>query len=170
MSEYRFDIKTVSEANQREHWAVKSKRKKEQQFHFRLIWRGIHFSPEVNLPAAITFTRYSCRKMDSDNLAGAFKHVRDQLAIEIGIDDGSDRITWEYRQERTKGRENYFTVTVEHMEERNTRKAYAVILRTSDAPDDVAERIDSLGYSTIQIDQIDESGKFPCASEVVWQA
>lgn len=51
-------------------------------------------------------------------------------------------------------------------------KAYAVILRTDDEPDDVADKIDSLGYSTIQIDEIDES---PDAdpfkqSEVVWQA
>lgn len=110
MSEYRFDIKTVSEANQREHWGARSVRKKLQQKDFKYLWSL--YRPKVTPPATITFTRYSCKLMDNDNLAGAFKHVRDQLAKEIGIDDGSDQIVWQYRQERTAKRENYFTVEI----------------------------------------------------------
>lgn len=50
-------------------------------------------------------------------------------------------------------------------------KAYAVILRTNDEPEDVADKIDSLGYAAIQIDEINESEDNPYpASEVVWQA
>jgi hypothetical protein len=106
----RFDIKTVSEANQREHWAKRSKRKTQQQRDFSTLWKS--HKPKVATPCTITFTRYSCNTMDADNLAGAFKHVQDQLAREIGIDDGDKRIEWRYRQERIPKREHYFTVTV----------------------------------------------------------
>lgn len=107
---YRFDIKTVSELNMREHWAVRKKRKQFQQNSFAWLWRN--YDPDVSLPATITFTRYSCMTMDSDNLAGCFKHCRDALARELKVDDGSDQITWQYRQERTAKRENYFTVEI----------------------------------------------------------
>ena len=105
-----FPIKTVSEANRREHWAVKNARKKMQQLDFTALWRS--FKGTVEPPATVTFTRYSCNVLDSDNLAGAFKHVRDALAKEIGIDDGSPLIKWEYKQERIAKREHYFTVTI----------------------------------------------------------
>lgn len=108
---YRFNIKTVSEANQREHWATKNRRKKQQQSDFSTLWRSMGCS--VTPPATVTFTRYSCRLLDTDNLAGAFKHCQDALAREIGIDDGDDRVAYRYAQERIKTREHYFTVTVE---------------------------------------------------------
>jgi hypothetical protein len=108
---YRFDIKTVSEANSRDHWGVKVRRKQRQQNDFALVWRK--HRPKVEPPIAITFTRFSCKTLDDDNLRSCFKGIRDQLAKEIGIDDGSDQITWQYRQERTPTRTNYFTVTIE---------------------------------------------------------
>ncbi|MBK9216952.1 MAG: hypothetical protein IPM59_15430 [Chloracidobacterium sp.] len=74
--ELRFPIKTVSEANTREHWALKHRRKKAQQADFAMLWR--YHKAKVTLPAVITFTRYSCNLLDADNLAGAFKHVQDQ--------------------------------------------------------------------------------------------
>ncbi len=106
----RFDIKTTSEANMREHWSAKYRRKTAQQSAFKILWRA--YRPKVQLPAVVTFTRFSCSVLDSDNLAGAFKHVRDQLAKEIGIDDGSDQIRFEYKQERIGKREHYFTVEI----------------------------------------------------------
>jgi hypothetical protein len=110
MHKITFPIKTVSEANQREHWRKKHDRKKSQQLDFTIFWRKA--KPAVELPARFVFTRYSCRLLDSDNLAGAFKHVRDQLAKEIGIDDGSDKLTFVYQQERISKREHYFTLEV----------------------------------------------------------
>lgn len=110
----RFDIQLVSESNQREHWAKKSKRKKSQQHTFGVLWRIARIN--IELPATITFTRYSCSRMDADNLAGAFKHVQDQLARELGIDDGNEKLVkWTYTQERISKREHYFTVTWEAM-------------------------------------------------------
>lgn len=109
---YRFDIKTVSEANQREHWATRNRRKKRQQADFSVLWRSMGCT--VTPPATVTFTRYSCRTLDSDNITSCFKGIRDALAREIDIDDGDDRVTYRYEQERIRTRENYFTVTVEN--------------------------------------------------------
>jgi hypothetical protein len=36
------------------------------------------------------------RKMDSDNLVGSLKHVRDAVAEWIGVDDGSAWWAWEW--------------------------------------------------------------------------
>lgn len=49
---------------------------------------------------AVTLTRVSPRKCDGDNLQGALKHVRDQVAQELGLDDGDARLTWLYQQEQ----------------------------------------------------------------------
>ena len=106
----RFGIKTVSEANQREHWRVRHERKKLQQSHFSVLWK--YYKPVINLPAEITFARHSCKELDSDNLAGAFKHVQDQLAKELGVDDGDGSVKWRYEQKRISNREHYFTVTI----------------------------------------------------------
>jgi len=107
----KFPIKTVSEANRREHWAVRNKRKQAQQHDFVALWRC--FGGKVTPPAVVTFTRYSCNVLDSDNLAGAFKGIRDALAREIGIDDGDLKVQYRYEQERIPKREHYFTVTIE---------------------------------------------------------
>lgn len=105
-----FPIQTVSEANQSESWHVKYKRKKSQQLEFFVLWRNAKV--KVQLPATVIFTRYSCKVMDSDNLAGAFKHVQDSLAKELGVDDGSSLIEWRYGQEQIKKRKHYFTVEI----------------------------------------------------------
>lgn len=107
----KFPIKTVSEANQRGSWRPRHARKVKQQSDFVALWRGS--KAKVVTPATITFTRFSTNVLDSDNLAGAFKHVRDALAKEIGIDDGSPLITWRYKQERISKREHYFTLTIQ---------------------------------------------------------
>lgn len=111
MKTYRFDVRTVSEANFREHWASKMRRKKAQQREVSFVWRALGI--KVKLPAVITFTRHSPHLLDSDNLAGAFKHVRDQVAREIGIDDGDPAVEWRTEQVRENRKVNYFTVTVE---------------------------------------------------------
>jgi len=106
----RFDIRTVSEANTPEHWSKRRLRKVRQQSDFVYTWR--QYKAVVTPPATITFTRYSLKTMDTDNLAGAFKHVRDALAREIGIDDGDTRVTWKYGQETIHKREHYFTIKI----------------------------------------------------------
>lgn len=94
-----FDLKVVSEANQREHWSAKLKRKNTQQC---VAWTVLCFYNPPTGKLTITLTRHG-RRMDSDNLAGAFKHVRDTIAFWLQRDDGDPSLTWIYNQEPGKG-------------------------------------------------------------------
>lgn len=46
----------------------------------------------------VRLVRYGPRRLDSDNLAAAFKPIRDGIADALGVDDGSDRVAWSYEQ------------------------------------------------------------------------
>lgn len=95
-------------ANARLHWAMRASIVKDQRqrtaLHLRA--RGSAFLREWRvmsgneaLRIACTLTRVAPRKLDGDNLQGAFKAVRDQVAEECGLDDGSSRWDWHYAQE-----------------------------------------------------------------------
>lgn len=103
MTTVSLPIKTVSEANTRECWQAKLRRKKAQQAFCVPVFRAA-FRDAPTPPLVITFTRVSVAKMDSDNLAGALKAIRDALAHVLGIDDGDDRLTFIYQQRRASSR------------------------------------------------------------------
>lgn len=114
MIEVEIPIKTVSEANMREHWSVKHERQKMQAG-----WVLFHLCPKLKqskpfkLPLAIRFTRIGKRELDSDNLQSAFKKIRDVVAKKLGINDGDKRITWDYQQE--KGKEYAVRIRIEQL-------------------------------------------------------
>lgn len=94
-------LRTVSLTNAREHWSTKAKRARTERNVAHYAWllregRGLY----VGEGATITLTRVGPRKLDDDNLASSLKHVRDQVAAELGVDDGSPRLRWLYEQER----------------------------------------------------------------------
>lgn len=96
-----------SEANVREHWAKRHRRFQDQRFLVRCAWRnevGSHSERNLRgfLPSTIVLTRLGGRRLDSDNLAGAFKAVRDELAALMEFDDGDDRVSWDYKQAKAK--------------------------------------------------------------------
>lgn len=93
-------IRTQTEANAKEHWRTRHQRAKGQRAATKLYVSQL---TAPSLPAEITLTRLGKRKMDDDNVPGALKHVRDELAAWIGVDDGSPLYTWIYRQ--TVGKE-----------------------------------------------------------------
>jgi hypothetical protein len=99
-------IKTVSEANKREHWTVRSRRRKAQQQEADVMLLNALQGRKVKLPCLVKLTRVGPKLLDSDNLAGAFKAIRDALARRIGVDDGDPRITFQYEQ-RAVGRREY---------------------------------------------------------------
>jgi hypothetical protein len=66
----------------------------------RATKRGMDSKAVPPLPLLITLTRVGPRKLDDDNLAHAFKYVRDQIAAVVGTDDGSNQYTWRYEQRR----------------------------------------------------------------------
>jgi hypothetical protein len=92
-------IKTVSTMNVREHWAVRAKRAKTQREATQWACKSLE---RVEPPLIITLTRIGTRKLDSDNLAASFKAIRDGVADWLGIDDGDERLTWNYAQEKGK--------------------------------------------------------------------
>jgi hypothetical protein len=100
------NIRTVSELNSSQHWAMKAKRHKQQKY---TVWKYYKFkNPKVDLPCLIVFTRYSIQTMDFDNLAGSFKWILDQVCecitpgLAIGRADGNPKIKVEYLQQKRK--------------------------------------------------------------------
>lgn len=92
-------IRTFSESNMREHWSKKYKRKNAQQLTTRLML-GAVIEPWPTV--RVRLTRLGPRKLDTDNNVSSFKHVQDAVAAWLFVDDGSERVTWEYGQEKSK--------------------------------------------------------------------
>ena len=99
-------VMTVSEANRRDHWAVKAKRAKRHRFVARAL------CPPAALPCVVRLTRLSAGTLDDDNLRGALKAVRDGCADRLGIDDRDPRVEWQYGQERAKGQKGAVRVEI----------------------------------------------------------
>ena len=102
-------MKLPSMANLRLHWAAKAKMLKAQRsvtgLALRMSARAwlTHWkvmAPNEALMVHVTLTRVGPRDLDDDNLASAFKAIRDEVAAFVGLDDGSKRFVWNYRQER----------------------------------------------------------------------
>ena len=100
-------IRTVSEANQREHWTDRNRRKKSQQEATLLALHDFQVSSSLETMTRVDFvgegvdvhlTRYASRALDSDNLVGSMKHVRDAIAYWLGIDDGDPRVRYQVGQ------------------------------------------------------------------------
>lgn len=102
---FSIPIRLPSLPNTRWDWrklmGFKSKQKKTVQ---RYMIAALREQEIPDLPLRVTLTRVGKRKLDDDNLAAAFKYVRDQVAELIGPDDGDVyAYQWKYRQ-RVEGR------------------------------------------------------------------
>lgn len=100
-------LRIPSAANMREHWAAKHRRVKAQRNAVALAVRPVVSKglAERHERLVVTLTRIAVagsRGLDGDNLQASFKAVRDQVAAELGIDDGDARIEWRYAQRRGK--------------------------------------------------------------------
>lgn len=90
-----------SVANVREHWSARARRAKA---HRAAVMVG-HLAAGRPLDRIVSaahryvviLTRHG-RRLDSDNLAASMKSVRDGVAGLLGVDDGSPRVAWVYRQ------------------------------------------------------------------------
>lgn len=93
------ELRTYNTANCRWHWAKKAKYAKEcrQAAYFAARGDGIRSAPEGAF--VVRLVRIGKRLMDSDGLAISFKGIRDGLAAAMGIDDGDQRIDWQYSQQ-----------------------------------------------------------------------
>jgi hypothetical protein len=99
MIKIELPIRVISTANAREHWAVKAKRNREHRSAAYYATQGALRKEMLAGNVRGTLTRIGKRRLDDDNLAGAFKAIRDGVADGLGLDDGDPRIEWRYAQE-----------------------------------------------------------------------
>lgn len=93
-------LKTVSAANAREHWRAKHRRVKAEREAIAWMLKA-KSPPPLPLPLVVTMTRLGpSNGLDDDNLASAFKAVRDQIAQWLGVDDRSPLVRWVCAQRR----------------------------------------------------------------------
>lgn len=98
-------IKLVSSANVSEIAYFKRRRDRQQAM---LVRCGFNGQPKPPVPCRVVLTRLGTRTLGSDNLQYAFKKIRDEVADQIlpgmarGRADDDERITWDYRQEKSK--------------------------------------------------------------------
>ena len=101
-----------SKLNQRQHWGVRMRtaRVERRAAIMAILALGATFDG----PLRVTLTKVGGRRMDDDNLAGAFKNVRDGIADGIGRDDGCKSIKWVYDQRpRRRGEQAGCGVVIE---------------------------------------------------------
>lgn len=92
-------IRTVPGLNAREHFRVKAKRVKAEREATGWALKGKPLPP---IPCSVRLTRVSPRGVaDDDNLVGAMKAVRDEVAAWLGIDDKHrNQVRYVYEQAR----------------------------------------------------------------------
>lgn len=103
-------LKIVSVANLREHWRVRANRASHQRCLTMLVVQNK--VPKDDAPTEVTLTRISARALDDDNLASAFKAVRDGVADALGLKDNDKRLAWKYAQRKGKKGESAAEVTL----------------------------------------------------------
>lgn len=104
-------IHVVSEANQREHWAVKGRRTKDQRATAGMVCRSLFGRPPPP-PLTVQLIRIAPRELNRhDNLPGSFKAVCDGICDWLGIPDEDKRIQWGYAQE--KGSAKQYGIRIE---------------------------------------------------------
>ncbi len=108
-------IHTESLANARGHWRAKAKTVKNVRCAVAML---LSSKTRRELPAVVTLTRISWMPLDDDNLGGALKPVRDEVAEWIGTNDRSPLWTWRCRQESCKRGNEAVRISIEPTKER----------------------------------------------------
>lgn len=103
-------LKIESSLNLREHWRVRANR---NSSHRSAAWFSLKAAaPWRNFDrVVVTLTRIAPRELDSDNLQGGFKSVRDGVADWLTLNDNDKRIEWRYAQE--KGAPKHYAARIE---------------------------------------------------------
>jgi hypothetical protein len=93
------NMRTQGGMNSREHWRARDRRVRAERSMVAWCLRN-EIAPA--LPCVVTLTRCApSNGLDDDNLAGALKSVRDEVAKWLGVDDRlSDIVRYEYEQRR----------------------------------------------------------------------
>ncbi len=89
-------VKAPSLTNQREHYRARHARTDKQRTATRRAWPGYEGGPLL----VVRLTRVAPRRLDDDNIRGALKSVRDEVAALLRVDDATPLVHWEYGQEQ----------------------------------------------------------------------
>ncbi len=92
-------IRTVPGMNVREHWRARAARVQSERINTSLMLEG-HTKPPT--PLTVRLTRIApSNGLDSDNLAGSMKAIRDEVAAWLGVDDKHENVVrYVYAQRR----------------------------------------------------------------------
>lgn len=86
------------------HWAIRAKRRKMERSCVALWFASVEARPlrSGRRVQAVTFTRFApSRGLDSDSLPASCKSIRDEVAKQLGVDDGpKGPVQWCYDQAR----------------------------------------------------------------------
>lgn len=96
----RVELRTVPGLNAREHFRVRAKRVKSER---RAVAWCLVGKPKPPIPCSCRITRVSPGHVpvDDDNLVGALKSVRDEVATWLGVDDRhSKQVKYLYEQKK----------------------------------------------------------------------
>lgn len=93
-------LKTGRGMNAREHFLARSRRVRKEREAAAWVLKT---EAKPALPCSVLLTRVApSNGLDDDNLAGALKGVRDEVAKWLGVDD-KDRMTVRYRYAQLRG-------------------------------------------------------------------
>lgn len=117
-------MKLEGSMNSREHWSARAKRvaaERERATAALLRFPSILADARVIVGShafggprlLVRMTRISPRKVDSDNLPGRLKGVRDAIAAALGWDDGNDVYEWVCAQRKANQDEPQHAVRIE---------------------------------------------------------
>ena len=112
-------VRTRNGLNLREHWGTAARRAKRQRRDTGLAMKAALNRRTLRLPVEVQLTRVDPRKLDQlDNLEAALKHVRDQVAAELGITDAPDdhRARWLPTVQEQRGRLRLVRVSIRELD------------------------------------------------------
>lgn len=101
-------IRTMRGLNERmvgTHWAQRNRKAKVEKAAVGWLLREYHGKyGRPDFPCSVMLTRCGPTPgLDGDNLQGALKYVRDEVAAWLGVDDAWEHLVkWRYAQRRTK--------------------------------------------------------------------
>lgn len=117
-----FPMHTASENKYRRvHWAVAASKTKKQRDAVRAILGTTFERPSLVLPNGesnrfeVTLCRIAPAPLDDDNMHGAFKGIRDEVAAWLGLDDRDVRVRFRLVQQRAQRGYYGVRITVEDL-------------------------------------------------------
>lgn len=100
-------VKLESEANSHQHYWNRVARAQAQRQAWAWVSKTISEAGKIDILDAlksgvllVNIVRVERGRLDSDNLAGCAKHLRDSIAIWLGINDADPSVRWLVTQER----------------------------------------------------------------------